>query len=209
MTPRVYVLTIPYPDWVCESDRALTHVMLRRRADGPLVVRERAGDKAYRSKDRSKLRYTGGRPFVQAVFSDQVALGRVQQDLRTFVPHLPKGVVRFERRRAQRPERPCTCVLPALRALQAGVPAFPHYSQVAECQRHAHLLTQPCPQPRTSLVQQQVGALVQGFPATPSSGPALLVDELPALHSRPAKSAGLATLAATLARGGAKVALYG
>jgi hypothetical protein len=209
MTPRVYVLTIPYPDWVCESDRALTHVILRRRADGPLIVRERADGKADRSKDRSKMRYTGGRPLVQAVFPDRVALERAQQDLRTFVPHLPEGVVRLERRRAQRPELPCTCVLPALRALQAGASAFPHYCQVADCQRHAHLLTRPCPQPQTTLVQQQVRDVVQGFSATPSPGLSLVVDEMPSLHSRPAASARLTTLAATLARDGKKVALYG
>ncbi len=197
------VLTIHYPDWVCESDRALAHIILRRRSDGPLIVRERAGGKASRSKDWSKLRFTSGLPSVQAVFSDRVDLSRALQDLHACVPYLPEGVVRFGRRRTFRPELPCTCVL------SAGIAASPHYSQVGDCQRHAHLLARPCPQPLTALVAQQVRDLVPYLEALPSAGLPMVVDELPARGGHPGKTARLATLAATLARDGKKVALYG
>src|SRR2546423_673857 len=111
--PRVSVLTIFFPSWLPESARSITRTILRRRADGPLLECERDPDTASSGrKDWGKPRYTSGRPHIQAVFTDQEALTRVQAELQAFVPDLPQGVVRREHRRHSRPELPCTCVLP-------------------------------------------------------------------------------------------------
>lgn len=209
MTSRVYVLTIYYPDWVCESDRSLAHTILRRRSDGPLIVREHERGPSQHPKDWGKLRYTSHRPTVQALFPDWATLCRAQQDLHTCVPHMPEGMVRFERRRTHYPELPCTCVLPEARAIQMGIPVFPHYSQVADCKRHAHLLARSCSQHLMTLVQQQAGDVMRDLPATPHPELPLTVDELPTIHRSPSTSAQLATLATILARDGRKVALYG
>lgn len=213
-TPRVYVLTIPYPDWLCESDRSLTHTILRRRSDGPLIVRERGCGTSWRSKDWGKLRYTSGRPHVQAIFTDLAALSRAQTELQTFVPGLPAGVVRHERRRNQRPELPCTCVLPRMRAMRTESTAgahtpFPRYYQVATCPRHAQLLPRSCAQPQVSLVQRQVLELVQELPDPAHAGLPLVIDEPAALIRRSGKTSSAAQRVAELAREGRKFVLYG
>jgi len=213
-TPRVYVLTIPYPSWLCESDRSLTHTILRRRSDGPLIVRERDRGTPGRCKDYGKLRYTGGRPHVQAIFTDLASLSRAQTDLQTFVPGLPVGVVSHERRRIQRPELPCTCVLPGVRALRTesvavAHTAFPHYGQVATCPRHAQLLPRGSAQPLDSLVQRQVLELVQELPGPAHAGVPLVIDEPPALIGRSGKTSSAAQFVAELARTGTKFVLYG
>lgn len=212
MTSRVYVLTIHYPDCLSESDRTLTHTILRRRSDGPLVVRECGFNKIQRSKDWCKLRYTSGRPYVQAVFTDLTALSLAQEALHAFVPGLPAGVVRNERRQPQRPEVPCTCVLTEARAIQAvGItgthPAYPYYSQVATCQRHAQLLPKPYARPLASLVQQ-VREVWHELPTT-RHGVQVMIDELPRLGNPAGKTGRMVPFAAEVGHEGRKIALYG
>jgi len=210
-TSRVYVLTIPYPDWLCASARALAHTILRRRSDGPLIVRERERGTSQRSEDRGKLHYTSGRPHVQAIFSDPTALGRAQEELRTHVPVLPKGRVRHERRRKFRPELPCTCVLPGAKAMWGeGVAGshtpIPSYSNVASCPRHSQLLPRPCTQLLAALIRQL--ELVLELPGRTPGGVPLLIDEPPVLTGRSSKSDSAARRAAKYAREGRKFALH-
>lgn len=141
--PRVCVLTILYPSWLSESERSMTHTILRRRSDGPLLVRERDPGPAQRAKkDWGKLRYTSGKPHIQAIFTDAEVLARVQAELKAFVPDLPAGVVRRERRRRYHPDLPCMCVLPCPKAprpesMAGAHTPFPSYTQVATCPRPA------------------------------------------------------------------------
>lgn len=175
-----------------------------------MIVRERERGNSQRTKDRGKLRFTRRGPHVQAIFADLAVLRLVQQELRAFVPGLPIDVVRYERRQIPRPELPCTCVLPCVRAIRTEGMAethtpFPYYYQVAACPRHAQLLPKPCTQPLASLVQQQVPELPgRAYPEV-----LLVIDEPLALTGRGGKTNSAAQLAAEFARKGRKFVLYG
>ena len=208
-THRVYVLTIPYPGWLCESDRSLVYTILRRRSDGPLIVREHDCGNSRRTKDRGKLRYTSRRPYVRAIFADFSVLRLVQEELRALVPGLPTGMVRHERRRIQRTELPCTCGLPGARVNRtegmAGVHTlFPSYDQVATCLRHAQLIPASCAHPLVSPVQQPV----QELPGRAYQEVPLVLDELPVLIGHSGKTISAAQRVFDLAVKGRKFALH-
>jgi hypothetical protein len=210
-TSRVYILRIYLATSVYETERSLAYTLLRRRADGPLLVRDHGHERAGRSQDGSKLRYTTGYPFVQAVFSDSTSLARAEAELRAHVPRFPTGVVRCERRRNHRPEPACACVLAEIREFKAEGAArtlTPHYKQVAACHRHAQLLPRCCAMGARGLVQQQGQALVGGKAPAVHARMAVTIDELPSIVTPPGTAGKVEALLAAVTSRGRKIALY-
>lgn len=141
---RIHVLTIPLNAEVLPVSRAHAQILLRRRSDGPVVVR-----------DESKGPRTTPAICIQATFSSQQALDLVKSDLQRFLPHLLVRV-RLERRRSCGWDEPtCSCEL--LEVLETG----PCYHQQGACQRHSYLARRSTPDaPR--LVEEQVAAILRG-----------------------------------------------
>jgi hypothetical protein len=210
-TSRVFVLTIRLGTSAYESDRTLACTILRRRADGPLLVRDKeASDKAQHPDDRNILRYTSRQPYVQAIFVDYTALERAQGELRSY--GLPTGVVSRERRRACRAELPCTCVLLdpwEARARSTTGTLFALYNRVATCPRHAQLVPRSRIRPLAPLVQQQMAALLADAPTTTRVGAPGAIDERASLPGRQSRNRNVEALLATVAARGRKIAMSG
>lgn len=206
---HVHVLTIPLEGKQFEPDCRLAQTLLRRRADGPLLLRDAGGGRHTGSE--GKLRPANGRPFLQAVFSDLEVLERIQEELRLWAPFMPVGLVRRERRKVRPSDLPCSCILTLVRWDEQSLLRSPRYGQVDTCPRHASLLPKPCAyQPLAPRVQKQLRDLVQGFTA-PSPNPLpMLSDELPRLPmSSRGTSNATALMLAEMAREGRGFALYG
>lgn len=203
---HVYVLTIPLVGKVSESDRRLTQTLLRRRADGPLLLRDNGQGKCMRSE--GKLRTTSRTPCLQAVFSDREGLACALEDLRTWAPPLEPWIVRYERRRARQADPPCSCILTEVCWDQRSWCNIPRYSQMECCQRHSPRSRIPGVRLLTPLVRQQVLELVQDFPASPRAGLPMLVDELPQFLVRSDASDRMPLQLAALLRDGRKLGLH-
>src|SRR5713226_10484131 len=119
MYTRIHVLTIPLTLDVPTAHRTILQVLLRRRADGPLVVRE--------ENDRERSTGSG---LVQACFSERATLDLSQQELRRHIPYLQMQVREERRRSAFQADLPCSCVLQAVRGTR------PNYLQ-EDCPRHS------------------------------------------------------------------------
>lgn len=118
-----YILTIPLTEGALPGYRTLAERLLRRRSDGPIVVRD----------EREISRATHAM-CIRAAFSDQDALAAVKDELRRFIPHVPLRVHREHRRPCGETESPCSCVL---LGVQGELPCY--YRQEA-CLRHCHLV---------------------------------------------------------------------
>ena len=140
---RIHVLTIPLNAEVLPASRTLAEILLRRRSDGPIVVR-----------DESKGPRTTPAICIQATFSSLQALDLAKSDLRRFLPYLPVRV-RLERRQScGRAEPACSCEL--LEVLETG----PCYRQQGACRRHYSLAARSIPDaPR--FVEEQAAAIVR------------------------------------------------
>ena len=139
---RIHVLTIPLNTEVLPASRALAQILLRRRSDGPIMVR-----------DESEGPRTTPAICIQATFSSLQALDRATSDLRRFLPHLPVRV-RLERRRSCGWDEPaCSCEL--LEVLETG----PRYRQQEACQRHAFLARRSTPDSPRFVEEQAASAL--------------------------------------------------
>jgi hypothetical protein len=122
-----YILSIPTVSALSAEHRRLIESILRRRSDGPVIVKER------------RVTTAGGESFAQtkalwAIFEDRRAAELAREDLETVFFHL-QVVERLEwrRPRASR-EAPCSCVLTGARYGGA------YYSGVRHCERHSSLV---------------------------------------------------------------------
>jgi hypothetical protein len=206
----LFTLTIPLPVFLSESERSDLFTILRRKADGPLIVREWcAGRPLHSKKESSRLRYTTGVPFVRAHFSDRAILACVSQELSTCVPQLARGQVGCEHRRAgRRQERTCTCVLDQPTTQTRAYSHKPHYSQVATCPRHGSRTRD-----LLSLIRQQARNLSQDLPPSPIREQELVLyaDEAAVVCAQPVtaqSSSQHPTIGASMARRGRKVAFF-
>src|SRR5436305_5767601 len=140
---RIHVLTIPLNAEVPPVSRTLAEILLRRRSDGPIVVR-----------DESKGPRTTPAICIQATFSSLQALDLAKSDLRRFLPHLRVRVHLERRQSCGRAEPACSCEL--LEVLETG----PCYRRQGACRRHSSLAARSIPDaPR--FVEEQVAAIVR------------------------------------------------
>src|ERR1700730_14850746 len=100
MHRRIYVLTIPLSEGSLLGCRTLAQIILRRRSDGPVIVR-----------DEGKGPFTANALSIQGIFPDQFALDTVKSELRRSLPHIPMRV-RLERRRSHGRRDPACSSVP-------------------------------------------------------------------------------------------------
>ncbi len=140
---RIYVLTIPLSEGSLPGCRTLAQIILRRRSDGPIIVR-----------DEGKGPLTANSPSIQAIFPDQLTLDTVKGELRRLLPHVPM-LVRLEDRRSHgRGDPPCSCVL---LGVQGDRPCYYHQET---CLRHCELSGGYTP-PESGRLQEQVTAILR------------------------------------------------
>lgn len=141
---RFYVLTIPLTEESLLGGRTLAQIILRRRSDGPITVR-----------DESKDPLTANALSIQAIFSDQLALDTIKSELQRSLPHIPMRV-RLERRRSHgRVDPPCSCVL---LGVQGNRPCYYHQET---CLRHCKLSGRYTPPGPDRLEEQVTGILIK------------------------------------------------
>lgn len=121
MRQFAHILKVPLPPGtVTNQERNLLQTMLRRRSDGPPIVRDQEEPSAT------------NRHYIQAQF-DQESLTRILADLQFLMPAVaPQVQVQQIRTRPKngKAEEPCTCILSGARG------SVPNYSGARECRRH-------------------------------------------------------------------------
>jgi hypothetical protein len=121
-----YILSIPTVSTLSADMRRLIESILRRRSDGPIIVKER------------RIETTGGASLAQtkalwAIFADRSQAMLAKEDLQSIFFHL-QVVEREEWRRPVAREAPCSCVLTGVRFGGA------YYRGVRHCERHGCLV---------------------------------------------------------------------
>lgn len=121
MRQFAHVLKLPLPPGtVTDQERNLLQAVLRRRSDGPPIVRAQEGPSATSHQ------------YMQAQF-DQESLARILADLERLVPSILSQVqvqqIRVRPKNGQA-EEACTCVLSGAKG------SVPDFSGARECRRH-------------------------------------------------------------------------
>ena len=122
-----YILSIPTVSALSVEHRRLIESILRRRSDGPVIVKER------------RVTTASGESFAQtkalwAIFEDRRAAELAREDLQTTFFHLQVALRLEWRRPSASREAPCSCVLTGARYGSA------YYSGVCRCERHSSLV---------------------------------------------------------------------
>lgn len=135
---RIHVLTIPLlSEESLLGCRTLAQIILRRRSDGPIIVRDKGN----------------GPLSIQAIFSDQLTLDTVKNELRRSLPHIPMRVGLENRRPRGRGEPPCSCVLLGVQGDR------PTYFRQEACLRHC-THSGRCTPPESEELEKQVAEIL-------------------------------------------------
>lgn len=135
---NLYVLTIPLTAGSLPGCRTLAQILLRRRSEGPVIIR-----------DESRGPRTTDAMCMQAIFADQAALDAVKSDLLRALPYIPLQASLQRRRFRDGGEPACSCVQRDL----------PFYLQQETCLRHCSLIEGSIP-PEPGTHKAEVSAIL-------------------------------------------------